>query len=229
VVGLALWLLVGPLVVAVAMLLFGFTVAGAIVGVIIVAPMIGAATLRSRRHNALEVALPAVVDLVSRSLRTGASFRQAFAEAASDGPQPAASELERILDEVDRGRPVDAAIAAWVERRPLPEVRVVAAALAVAAENEAGSMRALDGVSQALRDRAQLNAEIRALAAQSTSSMVVLVALPLLFIVVGAVVDSRATNFLFGDAFGRLCLTSGIALDVVGWLWMRRLVKARMP
>lgn len=183
---------------------------------------------RMRGEKALILALPATVDLISRSLRSGASFRLALLEAATEGPEPVSGELAHILDEVERGRPISVAIAAWAERRPVPEVRVAAAALAVAAENEAGSMRALDGVSQALRDRAQLDAEIHALAAQAMSSMVVLVALPLLFIIVGAFVDSGATRFLFADAFGRLCLACGITLDATGWLWMRRLVAARM-
>jgi tight adherence protein B len=180
--------------------------------------------LRRRRERQLVAALPAFIDALVRSLRSGLSLHQALAETQVDGPL--AEEVQRLVDSVQQGRSLAHTIVTLPKRFPRPEVRLVATALAVASVNESGAAIALDGVGSSLRDLAAVEAEIRALTAQARASMYVTASLPVAFFSLTALVDPRAAAFLFTAPFGRFCLGLGLALDVLGFLWMRRLVRA---
>lgn len=165
-----------------------------------------------------------MVDAVARAMRAGASLRQALVETASETPGPLGDELSVVVDELAGGRSVDAALAKFVERVPEPELRVTAATLRLAADNEAGTAKALDGVATSLRDRVALAAEIRALTSQARASTFVTAALPLAFVGFAVVIDRESAAYLVRDPFGRLCLITGLLLDAIGFAWMQRLV-----
>lgn len=179
---------------------------------------------RGRAHDRLVAALPEAIELVARALRSGSSLSQALAEAAAATNGSLGAALDRIVTGTQRGEALTHALARFVEGSPRPEVRVAGAALAMAAEAGGGPSRALDGVSESLRDRERLGREIAALTSQARTSAIVLIGLPVVFVLVYGAVDGSALSFLLQDDLGRLCLIVGLALDLVGWLWMRRLV-----
>jgi tight adherence protein C len=66
--------------------------------------------------------------------------------------------------------------------------------------------------------------EVRALSAQARASAVVIGIAPVAFLLVVAVADPTAIGFLVGSPAGLMCLGSGLGLDALGALWMRRIV-----
>jgi tight adherence protein B len=179
--------------------------------------------LRGHRDRQLESALPNALDGVARSLRSGASLRQAMVDAARDEHGPLAVDLRRLARDVDDGVSLGDALAEWAQRRPLTGVRLAAAALALGAETGGASAQAIDGVAATLRINLGIAGEVRALSSQARLSALVIVLAPVAFTALATSTDDRTAGFLFGSAFGWLCLTLGLALDAVGWLWMRRI------
>jgi len=183
------------------------------------------AGLGCRRDRELERDLPGLLEAVARSLRTGATLPLALEEAAG-GRSAAADELRAALAEVDAGRPLAEALAGWAQRRPLPAVRLASAALVVALGVGGAPARAVDGVAATLRERVEVDREVRALATQARTSAAVIVLAPLAFALLGALGDDRAAAFLFTTAPGLACQVSGLALDGLGAWWMARLTRS---
>jgi len=177
-----------------------------------------------RRDRRLLAALPDALELIARSLRSGASIVQALADASLGVAGPLRVALGRVVDDTNRGDSLGRALGRFAERSSLGEVRVAVAALTLATESGASPARALDGVSASLRDGQRLQSELAALTSQARASAVVLIALPIVFVGVNAAIDPSALAFLFHDRFGRLCLGLGLVLDAIGWIWMRALV-----
>lgn len=223
-----LWLGLGSFVAFVASLVFGLRAGVVVVVVVASTPAIVLVRWSGRRDRHLVEALPGVVDMIARSLRSGLSLGQAVHEVADTAAPAIAPELRRIVDDMGRGHSLVTAVGGWVNRSHLPEVRVVGAAIALATTNEAGATRALDGVSQSLRDRHALDGEIRVLTAQSSASTRALVGLPICFLALDALAGQHALGYLVTNPLGRSCLVAGLSLDAVGWWWMRSIVKARM-
>lgn len=117
------------------------------------------------------------------------------------------------------------ALERWAVARPLPGVRLAAAALALAVEVGGGGARALDGVALTLRQRQAAAGEVRALATQARLSAVVLTLAPLAFAAVASVSDPRAAAILLRSPVGQGCLALGLSLDALGAAWMARVTR----
>jgi len=226
---LLLWLMLGA-VSSIAVAAAGGTKQSAVMVVaVVVVPVVVGRRWSGRRTARLVDELPDVIEMIGRSLRSGASLAQALREAVADGPPTAAGELATVVSGIARGQAPDHALRAWVARTSRPEVRVVAASLALASRNEAGTTQALDGVSHSLRDRAALAAEIRSQTAQASASMQALAFLPLLFLGLDVLGSQQTSQFLMREPVGQLCLVAGLVLTAVGWWWMATIVRRRSP
>ncbi len=178
---------------------------------------------RGRGDRLADEHLPAFVEHTSRGLRSGHDLRSALAVAGGRAG-PHAPSVATVVARVDGGASWDDALAGWAADAPRPSVRLVAAALALAAASGGRASRALDGVSGTLRARRAVAQEARALASQARASAAVLVALPVVVSVGGAVADPRLAEALLGTPWGLGCVTAAAVLDTVGALWMQRIV-----
>lgn len=178
---------------------------------------------RGRAAARLEAALPALVDDLSRASRSGVSVSSALRSARVTGPL--GTDLALVAAALDRGLGLRRALDQWRERHPLPSVVLVCTALVLAEGSGGSRSRALAAVSDTLRERRELAAEVRALASQGRASAAVLVVAPVLFALAGSALDDRLGRFLFETRAGWACLAGGLLLDLAGGLWMARLVE----
>lgn len=218
--------------------LWGLTVAlalttGAVVAVVGVALLLVVAALavpaallfllRHRRDRQIELDLPTALESIGRSVRSGASFPQAVTEAVQVLRGPLQAELSGLDRRIELGQPFGLVLREWSERRPLPGVRLAAAALAFSYEAGGVRSRAVDGLADSLRDRSALEREVAALASQARMSGMVISVLPIGFVFVSTTLDAQVAGFLFGTPLGVLCLAGGLALDGLGFVWMHHL------
>ena len=206
--------------------------------------------LRSRRGRAdglVEKELPAALEAIARSLRSGASVRQAIGEAArpggggggGGGGGPGAgprsrrarggsqlqAELATVADHAGHGTALVEALEGLAARRPGPGVRLAVAALCLGVDTGGAQARAVDGVAATIRERLAVEAEVRALSSQARMSALVIGLAPLGFGVFAAATDPRTSDFLLRTPGGLVLLVTGLLLDGAGWLWMQRLCR----
>lgn len=180
---------------------------------------------RRRQAAALEAQLPVALEAIARSLRAGASLRQAVTEAASAVPGPLGADLSTVARQVEHGEELGDALRRWADRRPLPGVRLAVAALALGASTGGAQARAIDGVASTVRDRLTTVADVRAHSASVRLSVLVIALSPVGFCAFAAATDPRTAEFLFGTPLGLLFLGGGLFLDALSALWMGRLAR----
>lgn len=207
----------------------GVATGGPVPGAVALVGTVGASGVglilgRHRADAGYEAQLPAALDAVARSLRSGGSLLQAVGEAAAAVPGAVGADLVRIERAARRGIPIVAALEDWAARRPLPTVRLASAALCLGAELGGAQARAVEGIAATVRDRLAVAAELRALSAQARASAVVLVAAPIAFAAVAIATDGRTAAFL-RTPLGAAVLVAGLALDAAGALWMGTIVR----
>ena len=219
------WAGAGALLVAVA-LAGGLGAAAVAAATAAGAPLLAWRLLRHRGAGRVEAALPAAVEEVARSLRSGASLRQAVAEAAGATPAPLGPDLAAVATAAEHGPGLVPALEGWAARRPLPGVQLVAAALCVCAETGGAAARAVDAVAVTLRQRLAASSEATALATQARVSAAVIAGAPVAFCALSAAADPRSATFLLRTRVGLVLLFAGLALDALGALWMGRITRA---
>lgn len=176
----------------------------------------------SRRRADRAVLL--LLETTTRRLRSGHSLRSALAEATADAPDRSTRDLSAALG---AGEPFEESVERWVGEHDAGESRSLAGtALALASRSGGAVAGVLDGVAASLRDRLALDREVAALSSQARSSATLLIAAPLVFAVVMSSLDGRLSSMLVGTPWGWCCLGVGALLDLVGALWMARLIRS---
>ncbi len=221
----ATWVGAGAVVTGTAAATGGAGLAAVAVVALVVVPLVALAVGAGKADRRLEEALPGGLEAVARALRSGASLVQAIAEAAATTPGPLGAELRRVTTAVDNGEALVAAIDAWGRLHASAAVRLAVSALGLGAETGGAHARAIDGVAATIRSRLGVNREVRALSSQARLSGMVITLAPVGFAVLATATDPRTADFLLRTPLGLTCLSTGLALDGLAALWMRRLAR----
>jgi tight adherence protein B len=184
---------------------------------------VGLRLARGRAERRFVAALPGGLEQVAAALRGGAGVHEALEVLGTD--RALTGDVTRVLSRAELGLSLADALAAWPQERPLPEVRAVAGALAVAVTLGGRAAGALDGLAASLRERLGALAEARALSAQARLSAIVVGGAPIAYVAFSAVVDPASVDLLVGTDVGRVCLLCGIGCEVLAALWMRRILR----
>ncbi len=126
----------------------------------------------------------------------------------------------RAVAELAHGRMMRSVLLDWRQRSTTTDERLVVTALLVASEQGARACEAVDVVVDRLRDRRFIDSRRRVLTAQARATAAVLVLLPLVFV---GLTSLLRRDVPFAGRGGLVVLVAGVALDGLGYLWMRNL------
>ena len=177
---------------------------------------------RRARYDAQVAELAAAL---ARAVRSGATLRVALHEVLPSLAPPLRGDVAMVVELVERGVGVDAALSAWRtgrESAPL-DLLVAGARFGHAEGGDLGT--ALDAVTVAVHDRLEVAAEARALSTQARTSGTVLVALPVIGAVSFSVLDPGVAQLLLTTPLGWACLAVGVSLDLAGLASIRLLTR----
>ena len=169
---------------------------------------------RSRSHD-----YASLLDGISRQVRSGSSLTSAVIDEIDPS-----SPLHVVLDRLDTGDSLAEALAAVVADHG--DLALTVQALSATAHLGGPIAATLDEAAAVLRERAAALAERRAHGAQARLSARVLTIVPLGFAVWSGAVSQRTRDVYISTAAGAACAICGLALNLVGWRWMKRIIGA---
>lgn len=172
-----------------------------------------------RRRPTSEAALVEVLGGLRDELRAGAGLRDGFERAARGCRDPA---VVQALATCRLGGDVPASLRSACGGRP---VLLALAALWRVCEGSGATMAdALDRLVDSAERNAAARREVQAQLAGPRATVRVLAVLPAVGIGMGLLMGADPLGFLLGSVWGWGCLLLAGALEVVGVVWMRRLV-----
>ncbi|MBU3725385.1 MAG: pilus assembly protein [Burkholderiaceae bacterium] len=178
-----------------------------------------------RRYRAIRYQLPTVIELLATSLRAGLSIRAALTQLVKQSARPISQELA-MLDRMQRiGLPLERALADWAARLPVSELQLLTFTISVSAASGGGLSESLDRLAASFRQRLVLEEKVDALTAQGRMQAWVMVALPLALALVLTAMDPESMTSLWTTSSGHLVLGLVTTLEVLGLIWIRRLVR----
>ncbi len=200
---------------------------GAVIGAVCGAftPWLALRMAPDRRDARLGTQVPEFIDAVARSLRSGRSLVGAVSGAVCETREPLAGELRPMLLRIEAGIGLRDSLAATRTATANRPLHTALSALSIA--NEAGGAQAmvLDALAASLRSRVVAGRELRALATPVRVSATLIGLAPPA--VMGAVVaiDPNTASHAYAQPAGRAAVVVGVALDLVGLWWIRRLTR----
>lgn len=181
--------------------------------------------LQRRRMRAFNLQLPYLLDLLKSALQSGHALLRGFQMAAAHLPEPMATEIRMLVEQVQVGMTVPQALESLYERVPDEDIGFLVAAVRVQSNIGSSLAEILDHVTRSVRSRQRLEKQMRTLTAQSRMSAMIVSALP--FIVLGtfALVRQGYVEPLFHHPAGIRMLEIAIMLDAMAFLIMRSIAK----
>ena len=201
---------------------FAVAMMGAAAGVVL--PTIYARRKRDRRMRDFEEALPDALDLLARAIRAGHPIGSGIKIVADEAGEPVASEFQRTFEEQRFGLPFEDTMMALSVRVPLIDLRMLVTAILIQREVGGNLAEVLDNLGDVIRQRFTVHRQLRVHTAQGRMSGYVLAVLP---IAVGSIiymVNPEYVSLLFTHQLGRFMLMTAIAMQLVGFLWIRRII-----
>ena len=177
------------------------------------------ATRTPRRSRSQSPDYASLLDGIARRVRSGSSLTSATIDEIDES-----SPLHVVLDRLDSGDSLAQALAGVVADHG--DLALTVQALSAAAHLGGPIAATLDEAATVLRERAAALDERRAQGSQARLSARVLTIVPLGFAVWNAAVSQRARDVYISTAAGGVCATCGLALNLVGWRWMKRIIGA---
>lgn len=184
---------------------------------------------RARRGDARETraALPALVEAIAAALASGLSLPIALAEVAPTLPPGLAAPTRRAASALILGASVGDALRAYAGAVPDEDVAPLAVVLTSFARSGGRVGGSLARVAALMRGRLALEDERSALTAQGRVSAIVLVALAPIGGSFFALATPDYAAIFLGDGIGLLGIA--LVLEVIGALWLWRIVRATLP
>jgi tight adherence protein B len=218
---------VGVVVVVVALRLVGLPLVVVLVaGLLVVgAPLLWLSSKGNSRRKAFDAQVPNTLSILAGALRAGQGFEQAIAIAATEAPEPTASELSRVLAQQRLGVAPEEALREVAERMRSEAFDWVVMTTIIQRQVGGNLAEIFESTANTLRERAKLQRQIKTLTAESRLSAIILIILPFGIAGMIAVVNRGYLRPLYENSLGLAMLGVSFALLIVGILWMRKIAR----
>ncbi len=215
---IALFFLLGRLIFDSALMGLAFAVVGFFV------PRIYLNIRRRRRLNAFNDQLADTITLLANSLRSGFSIVQSMETVAEQLPDPMATEFHRVTQEIGLGLHYEEALYNMLRRVPSDDLDLMITAINIQGRVGGNLAEILDTIGHTIRERVRIKGEIRVLTAQQMISGYILTLLPVVLGLVLYLINPRYVGRMFNDPCGWIMIVVGVAMIVVGFLIIRKIV-----
>ena len=211
--GLAVMLVSGKLIIALPM---------AILGALL--PHFYVSRCIKKRLSAFEEHLPDSIDLMGRAIRAGHPLSSGFKMVADEAAEPVAGEIRRVFEEQRFGMAFDDSLLAMADRVPIVDTRILVTAILIQREVGGNLAEVLDKISYVIRERFQIRRQLRTYTAQGRLSGYVLGGLPIAIGCALLVISPDYILTLFREPVGHLMLGGAAFMQILGYLWIRKIV-----
>lgn len=187
-------------------------------------PYIYARRKQGQRLAAFEEQLPEAIDLIGRAMRAGHPLSAGLKMASEESSEPVAGEFRRVFEEQRFGMLFEEAILGLADRVQLIDVRILVTAILVQREVGGNLAEVLDKIAYVIRQRFTIRRQLRVYTAQGRFSGIVLALLP---VAVGSALFFINRDYmltLFFDPIARYFLVLAVILQILGFLWIRKIV-----
>lgn len=204
----------------------GLPIIGLCVGVFVFClPWYVLRRMAEKRRDQIEDQLADAMVSLSSAIRAGLSLAQAMEILARQCPHPICQEFQQIYGEYQMGKTLETCLIETKERLESENFALFAAAMDASRQSGGRLNETVERIAHSVRELQRLERKIKSETAQARSSAVYMaLAPPLILALYYFGMDPESTSRLFTELPGQMMLATAAVLDVVAYLWARRIL-----
>ncbi|MBR9829686.1 MAG: type II secretion system protein F [Oceanospirillales bacterium] len=179
-----------------------------------------------RRVSKMIVQLPAMLDHMIRSLKSGRTLAEALSLAVAASPAPLHQALGRSQRFIERGGSLEEAMEGFAELYNRTEFRLLALAIRINQKYGGNAVEVLGNLISQIREKDKSSRQLKAMTGETRISALVLGGLP---VSLAAYIFISNPDFFMGlwqDPSGKLVLLSAFIFQVLGSLALWRMLRS---
>ena len=200
------------------------TALGTMVGFIL--PVVIVTVVRTRRQDKISSQIPPMLEELARAAKTGRSVEQSLAMVSADTPDPLGAELKLATGRVEMGIPLKDALRDLPHRTGLMTLSLLCMTLTVQQQTGGDVVTVLERLSRTVRDRLLFQGRLRASTAASRATAILMLVLPPAVLTFFVVRKPTYLTELLSSSWGRNSTILAICLEIVGAIWIMRILKS---
>ena len=184
----------------------------------------GRVSASGRHAQAIHEGLPDALDMIANSLSAGLTLPQAILRNLERFPKGVDEEMARVLYDTRLGFSIGGAFDNFATRVPTNEVRMVAIASKIGVTHGGKLHENYRALSAMLRDNLTFARELKAMTTEGRMQALVMSALPGVLLLIFAVIRRELIAPLFTTGLGLGTLGVLVTMQVLAYLWIRKIV-----
>ena len=188
-------------------------------------PLIYVWFVRRGRLRKFEEIFPETLEFISRSMRAGHAFSVSLEMIHREFAEPVSGEFRRTFEEHNLGLPIEVALQKLAQRIPSLDVHFFVSAVLLQKRTGGNLAEILDKLAYVIRERFKLRGRIRAVSAHGKMTATALSLIPVAVAVLMFYTNPEYVKFFFTDDVGQIMLGSAVALQLIGYGIMQKIVK----
>ncbi|HLG12404.1 MAG TPA: type II secretion system F family protein [Dehalococcoidia bacterium] len=202
----------------------GFLIAlvGAFVGYMLPKLYMGRGT--SKRVTKLNDQLPDALTMLANALKSGFGLMQSMDLVAKELEHPIATDIRRMLQDINVGAATDEALQALARRSGSSDLDIVVTAMLIQQSTGGNLAEILETVGHTMRERIRIRGEIKTLTTQQVMTGVIIGMLPVLIALAISVVNPSYIELLFTRTIGQVMIAGAVMMEMFGMFVIKRIL-----
>ncbi|MDX1297890.1 MAG: type II secretion system F family protein [Pseudomonas sp.] len=177
------------------------------------------------RLRKFEEQLPDAFMLLSSSLQSGASLNMALENVVHQSPPPLNQEFGLLIKNIRLGVTLEDALLKLEKRLPLPSFIMASSAIRISREVGGNLVETINTMAAMLRRKRVMEGKIDSLTAQGKAQGTFMAMLPIFLALILSAIEPEAMSQLYTTRNGLLVLTVMIIMEVLGFVFIRKITR----
>jgi len=177
-----------------------------------------------KRQEEFNKQLGESLTIMGNCVKAGFSFQQAMESIATEMQAPISTEFTKTLREVHYGISLEDAMKHMVDRVKNKDLDLLVSAVLTSAQVGGNLSDILEVISETVKDRIKIKAEVRVLTSSGRMSGMIIGMLPIFIILALMLINPDYFRSFIDTASGKLMLIVSVILETTGFIIINRIV-----
>jgi tight adherence protein B len=183
---------------------------------------------KTKRLNKFTLQFPDALDMIARSLRAGHSFTSAMQVVYQEMPDPVSKVFRIAYDEQNLGLSLPESLDNMTKRINSLDLSFFVTAVNIQRETGGNLAEIFEKIGTTIRERFKILGQVKIYTAQGKLSGYILTAIPLFLAFTIWVISPDYIEVLFKTTVGMYLIAGAIALQIIGFLIIRKIIDIKI-